>query len=320
MEPIRHELIPVLSTPDYKGPATVYKNEEEKELLKEKTFMEYYAIGTEENGITDEAITEAAITEFYAMIGLPKPIFVWADSPFQIIKHLGPKYTKLFSSNFFSNQDAYWVSHYMFMLRYEPGAEETKKLWDIKIGVGKPQAELFLIWDRIIRSCSHWWPFESHVFVNTKLKRMKLNDQHMFHCPDGPAVEYADGEKLYFISSVNVEGRIIEHPETITIEEIQKQNNLEVKSILMDKYGFRRYFKDIGAKLIHKDEIPVGGGVEGVILRSLLHDKQNNAFLVSQDGSTERIFCMNVDPAAKTCAEAHTSISGIPDAQIVVNS
>lgn len=315
----------ILSRPDYVGPEKTYKTDLELEELKNATFREYYNICFHKGSHSeaDSAEAEDAIREFYKIMNWGDVEFVWARSPFEIIKHFGNTKAAIdkFTTNYFSAQDGYWICDFIFMMRYEPGTPETRRLWETKVGPNNtPVAEIFLLWDRIIRSTSHWWPFDKYVFVTEKTKECNLRDDGMFHAIDKPAIQYQDLESIYIVANVVVPERIIMRPETITVQEIRKESNLEIKSIMMEKYGFKRYFADIGAKLLDRDSIPVGGGVDAVILRALLKDHDGNNYLLTQDGSTERVFCMNVDPAATTCKQAHFSISGIDDDEIKANA
>jgi hypothetical protein len=51
-----------------------------------------------------------------------------------------------------------------------------------------------------------------------------------------------------------VDDFVVERPETITVEQIQKERNAEVRRVLLERYTFPRYIEDSGAKKIHEDE------------------------------------------------------------------
>lgn len=310
---------PILSNPDYVGPDTVYTNQEERDYLWFELYKHYYNISFPTNRETDKKKAEQLIAQFYdKFLGIeikdPENFFVWAASPYEIQHFAGEEHKSKFDSNYFSHQDASWVINCIFQMKYEPGLPKTRELWTEKVGKNNiPKAEIPILFNEIIKTCSYWWPFENHVFICENPYDVKVNDDNRYHCIDGPAIKYRDGRHQYFVGGVRVDSRIIEHPESITIDEIRKESNMEIKSIMMEKYGFRRYFKDIGAKLIDQDSVPIGGGVDGEIIRNLIHDNENNAYLLTSDGSTDRIFCMNVENTAKTCREAHEGISLISE-------
>ena len=47
--------------------------------------------------------------------------------------------------------------------------------------------------------------------------------------------------------------RVVMQPETITVLEIEDQNNLEVQRVMIDLYGMERYLKDSGAVTVDTD-------------------------------------------------------------------
>jgi hypothetical protein len=73
------------------------------------------------------------------------------------------------------------------------------------------------------------------------------------HNSSGPALD-SDLEPIYFWHGVMVDDFVVERPETITVEQIQKERNAEVRRVLLERYTFPRYIEDSGAKKIHEDE------------------------------------------------------------------
>jgi hypothetical protein len=47
---------------------------------------------------------------------------------------------------------------------------------------------------------------------------------------------------------------IVLEPSRITVEEIEKEANVEVRRVMIDKYGQSRYITDSGAIEVHKDD------------------------------------------------------------------
>jgi hypothetical protein len=74
------------------------------------------------------------------------------------------------------------------------------------------------------------------------------------HCPDGPALAFADGHSLYRWHGVAVPVDVIEHPEAISVARIDAEANAEVRRVLMERFGEARYLQDSGALPIHSDK------------------------------------------------------------------
>lgn len=74
------------------------------------------------------------------------------------------------------------------------------------------------------------------------------------HNIEGLAIAWPDGWGLYSINGVRVPARVVEQPETITIEEIDAEQNAEIRRVMIERYGSARWLKDSGAKLVQQDE------------------------------------------------------------------
>lgn len=82
---------------------------------------------------------------------------------------------------------------------------------------------------------------------------------------------------------------------------------------MRERFGEGKYLAACGAKLIDAD----GGiaGSRGAQPRVLLEDDEGLRWLVGTDGSTRRVYHMQVPPTATTCREAHEAISGLSEAR-----
>lgn len=67
-----------------------------------------------------------------------------------------------------------------------------------------------------------------------------------------------DGWTIYAVHGVRVPAWIIEEPQKISVEIIEKEENLEIRRVMIDIYGASKYLQDSGAKLIHECKGPNG--------------------------------------------------------------
>jgi hypothetical protein len=81
--------------------------------------------------------------------------------------------------------------------------------------------------------------------------------RNRLHCSDGPAVEFADGSKMYFWHGVAVPSCVVEHPETITVGAINEEPNAEIRRVMLERFGMERYLEDSSAERLHEDEFGV---------------------------------------------------------------
>jgi hypothetical protein len=116
------------------------------------------------------------------------------------------------------------------------------------------------------------------------------------------AIQYPDGWGLYRWHGVEVKEDIILHPELITTEDIEQETNLEVKRVLLERYGEARYLEDSGSDLIQEDHF-------GKLFRKEIKDDEPLVMVrvinstPEPDGSHKPYF-LRVPPTVKSAHEA----------------
>lgn len=95
---------------------------------------------------------------------------------------------------------------------------------------------------------------ENVAFVCEKPQVCTLDEGGRLHNAEGPALQFSDGFASHAWHGVIVDERIITHPDTITVEEIEGTNNIEMRRVLIERYGQPRYLEDTGATIVHQDE------------------------------------------------------------------
>lgn len=288
--------------------------------------LKYKEIGRARGFCTDRAdrpLAEKSVAALYARVGKKTPRMIWARSPLEanylidflkdakdldidgldaegiINKFNAPKKFDSVASLFiYGQQDSYWICFNKFC--EEIGAKY------------KPETiELLNVWDDLSKACNWVYTYEYIAILVDRPTVCKL-ENGLKHCLTGPYIAYPDGFALYGIEGHIVPEFVVMRPHEITIEKIEKEDNAEVRRIMIDRYkenGIGDYLRDTGAKVIDFDTT-----------RSLLRDNKGNQFLQATDKSTKRIYFMAVDDEAKTCKEAHESICGISESRIVQES
>jgi hypothetical protein len=106
------------------------------------------------------------------------------------------------------------------------------------------------------RSAGWWWPFEQAVILTERPRALDLahDEQGRLHHPTGPVVSYPDGWAAWAWHGVRVPRQVIERPNTITVAQIRNARNLEVRRVLLERYGLDRYLRDADASLVQVDE------------------------------------------------------------------
>jgi hypothetical protein len=102
-------------------------------------------------------------------------------------------------------------------------------------------------------SAGWWWLNEGIAVVSDRPLALHTNERGRLHRPDGPAVVYEDGFSVNAVDGVLLPDWYFE-PGVITIDRIENEPNLEVRRLLIERFGADRYVTEIGGLLIHEDE------------------------------------------------------------------
>jgi len=98
--------------------------------------------------------------------------------------------------------------------------------------------------------------------------KIAVNADEELHNEAGPAIEFADGHKFWFIDGhpLNELGeKIVMTPEALTQVEIIKIGNEEERRVAIDRFGWGRYLQEGGGKVLDYRENWVDNTVEVLI-------------------------------------------------------
>ncbi len=149
---------------------------------------------------------------------------------------------------------------------------------------------------------------------------LRTDDRGRPHCADGPAIAWADGLEAFAWHGVAVEPWIIRDPGRITVQTIDKASNVEVRRVLIERFGEERLVREGGAQLVGEDETgrlwrrPIGpqhqwGRTEEPVV---MVEVRNST--PEPDGSRKTYF-LRVPPAIRTPREAVAWTFGLGSAE-----
>jgi hypothetical protein len=164
----------------------------------------------------------------------------------------------------------------------------------------------------------HWGPlFENESILCDSAKKIILSipavlrkdGQNRLHCDDGPAVVISGSVTVYAIHGMRIKEHIIERPENITIKEIEEEENIEVRRVMIEKYGVDRFLLDSGAKQIHEDSY-------GSLFRKTTSDEEPIVIVKVRNSTPEtdgsfKDYFLRVPPEIKTAHQAIAWTFGI---------
>lgn len=194
--------------------------------------------------------------------------------------------------------DADWLAHVSAVRRLVPGAADIRGLDDLM---------------RVARCAGWWWPFERLVILTERPTAIQLDGEGRLHSADGPAVTYPDGLSIWSWQGVTVPRHVIEEPERITARQIQRESNVEVRHIMLERYGADRYLRVAGAERVSSDDTGIlwcsdmGDGIDAEPL--VMVEVRNST--PEPDGSHKH-YWLRVPPHIRSAREGVAWTFGLP--------
>lgn len=144
--------------------------------------------------------------------------------------------------------------------------------------------------------------FDNVCLVSMRPTSIAHDDRGYLHCENGPALTYGDGFGVYSWHGVTVPARYIAAPESITIRDINQQNNVTLRRIMLELYGSERYIEDSFRHPMQEDEYGslfrrLVEGAEDLVMVRVINSTPNPDGTVSE-------YWLRVPPHVRTAKEA----------------
>lgn len=147
-------------------------------------------------------------------------------------KHSFSRLEQVLRSGFAGQFESDWLS----LIESRMPAGEEISFW-------KPLVDL-------VHNCGFWWAFEDCIIATDKPTSIHLDDGWRFHNTSAPALEFGNNFKLFRIRGVPVPPVVVYAPETLTVEMIDSESNIEVRRIMIERFGAQRFILEAGAQVI----------------------------------------------------------------------
>jgi hypothetical protein len=98
-------------------------------------------------------------------------------------------------------------------------------------------------------------PHQNICWVSERYNVLKRDESGLLHSLSGPACAYPDGWAIYVIHGVRVPAFVVERPDEITVEKIDKEDDAEIRSVMVERYrvgeeinGLEAFLRDSGGR------------------------------------------------------------------------
>jgi len=293
------------------------------------------------------------IIELFKMNDLKEPVFVFVDNPYEakifatiVTKEPLYKYNpriekaiddaidfgELIPESLIDDmvQILKDTKEEIYNLSFESGANQS--YWHSFYAFGQyigvkfddDSTKKFEIVQRIAKKCGYIFYFDNMIIVTNRPCELHFDENNEGHNEKGPYIKFrhSNGKSdLYAIHGVVVPASIIEHPELITMADIEAEENAEVKRIMMSQMGIEKYLDQTQATIVDMDMTFVSQQNDTrSVPRALMQDKDGRKFLVGSDGSNARVFYMQVPEDCMTCVQAASALAGFDESKIIAAS
>ena len=236
----------------------------------------------------DKPKIEDAITLMYSKLGKPRPQFVYCDSikqAQQTISQLTGD-TSYHNTFFWGQQDYYWISYYRFAEKY------------LDVHYTPDQSVLLGAWEALAESAHWWWAYDSACIISLKPLTLHVDQRGRLHNASGPAVEYRDGYKQWYLHGVSVPQALAEIAQTdMDPADLPKYRNAEVRMQFIKKLGVNRLKK-------HGHVIDKQGVYQLIDMHTLFDGIDYAPYLFMINPSTGETHAEGVNPICRTVVQA----------------
>jgi hypothetical protein len=134
------------------------------------------------------------------------------------------------------------------------------------------------VWDKscayeqTMRTAGWWYPYRDVLLVCERPREihreparpsvLSATGVQQLHSAHGAAMSWPDGWAIHAFHGCLVPAWIIEKPQAITVSHIERSRNAEVRRVMIERYGWERYMRDCGARVV--DSVPLDHPIRGL--------------------------------------------------------
>ncbi len=201
-------------------------------------------------GEVDRIKAEEAINLAYKCADLKPPQnFYWESNP---VKAIYKAAALVAGDRVITKEDCYNVRNGVCFGQFEAGWLSRIEFFKDVVGVSKLEKIEGLI--AVAKHVSWWIPHDEFCVYCTHPQLIQRDDRFRLHNDSGPALVYDEDFKMYSIHGTIVPEFVVMEPEKNTIDAIQEESNVEVRRVMIDRYGIQKYLLDSKAEKIHVDD------------------------------------------------------------------
>jgi hypothetical protein len=172
--------------------------------------------------------------------------------------------------------------------------------WSLYHVLGHTPTDDFADWVDAFKGLEAWIPYDQVCLMMERPIEVSLDDLMRPHSDERAAIKFHSNWSVYCIRGIPVPERIFKGD--FTAVDIDDQPNVEMRRIMIDRYGLQRYLTDSGAEEIHRDEFGILYQKETEIDEPIVVVQVRNS--TPEPDGTFKSYMLRVPPSIRTAKEA----------------
>jgi hypothetical protein len=153
----------------------------------------------------------------------------------------------------------------------------------------------------VARNAGWWWANERVAVLTERPSALTRDNVGRLHRGEGAALEFPDGYGLWAWRGMPIPADLASELPTLTIDRIGKEDNAEIRRVMLEHFGYDRYLRDAGARKMGSDEtgtlwyldLP---GDEPLVMVEVINS-------TPEPDGTSRIYWLRVPPRTRSARE-----------------
>ena len=166
---------------------------------------------------------------------------------------------------------------------------------------GEVDRNLWEAFQNVVSSCGWIFAFRDKCYICDRPHRVNLDDQGHLHGIEKPALEYADGWKLYFYEDIVLPEKYGGlSPDKWSVQWLMEEKNAELRRVLIEGIGYDRISEELRAK-----ELDAWREYSLLSIRGIDVNLLNPIYLLKMIcPSTGQVHALRVPPEVNSAREA----------------
>ncbi len=154
---------------------------------------------------------------------------------------------------------------------------------------------------QVARHGGWWWAHQRFAVLTARPTRLTRDNVGRLHRGEGAALEFPDGYGLWAWRGMPIPADLAAELPTLTVDRIQREENAEIRRVMLEHFGYERYLSQAGARQLSADEtgklwyldLP---GDEPLVMVEVVN-------ATPEPDGTSRVYWLRVPPRTRTARE-----------------